>query len=69
MTFGDAGAYERVRGTVNGDGGSGMKTARLGVSQCVIRDFVGQGFDQDEGNRKILDGVLTHISGVGRLLA
>ena len=41
----------------------------FGISQSgrYIRDHVGQGFNQDEAKRKVFDGVLAHISGVGRV--
>lgn len=39
----------------------------IGISQSgrYLRDFVHQGFNQDEGGRKVFDGVLSHIAGVG----
>jgi hypothetical protein len=41
----------------------------FGISQSgrYLRDFIGQGFNQDEAGRKVFDGVLAHISGVGRV--
>jgi len=38
-----------------------------GISQSgrYLRDFVYQGFNQDEGKRKVFDGALAHISGIG----
>ncbi len=50
--------------------GSGIKTAlAVGISQSgrYLRDHIGQGFNQDEKQRKVFDGVLAHISGVGRV--
>ena len=50
--------------------GSGIKTVLgFGISQSgrYLRDHIGQGFNQDEGKRKVFDGVLAHISGVGRV--
>ena len=40
-----------------------------GISQSgrFLRDFIGQGFNQDESGRKVFDGVLAHISGIGRV--
>lgn len=40
----------------------------LGISQCArfLRDFVYEGFDQDESGRMALDGVLAHVGGAGR---
>jgi hypothetical protein len=41
----------------------------FGISQSgrYLRDFIGQGFNQSEAHRKVFDGVLTHISGIGRV--
>ena len=41
----------------------------IGISQSgrYLRDHVSQGFNQDESRRKVFDGVLAHISGVGRV--
>jgi len=41
----------------------------FGISQSgrYLRDFIGQGFNQDESARKVFDGVLAHISGIGRV--
>lgn len=50
--------------------GSGIKTVLgFGISQSgrYLRDHIAQGFNQDEGKRKVFDGVLAHISGVGRV--
>lgn len=40
----------------------------LGISQCgrFLRDFVYEGFDQDEQGRMALDGILAHVGGAGR---
>lgn len=48
--------------------GTGIKsTLAFGVSQSgrYLRDFVYQGFNQDESARKVFDGVLAHTAGVG----
>ncbi len=48
--------------------GPGIQTAlAVGISQSgrYLRDFIGQGFNRDEGNRRVFDGVLSHIAGVG----
>ncbi|HEV2279265.1 MAG TPA: alpha/beta hydrolase domain-containing protein [Acidobacteriaceae bacterium] len=39
-----------------------------GISQCgrFLRDFLYEGFNQDESNRRSLDGVLAHVGGAGR---
>ena len=39
----------------------------VGISQSgrYLRDFVHQGFNQDENGRKVFDGVLSHIAGIG----
>ncbi len=41
----------------------------VGISQSgrYLRDHIAQGFNQDESKRKVFDGVLAHISGVGRV--
>jgi hypothetical protein len=41
----------------------------IGISQSgrYLRDHIGQGFNQDEAQRKVFDGVLAHISGIGRV--
>ncbi|MEP7084083.1 MAG: alpha/beta hydrolase domain-containing protein, partial [Betaproteobacteria bacterium] len=57
------------KGTAN-PAGIGIKTAlAVGISQSgrYLRDHIGQGFNQDERQRKVFDGVLAHISGVGRV--
>jgi hypothetical protein len=48
--------------------GTGIKTTlAFGISQSgrFLRDFVYQGFNQDESARKVFDGVLAHTAGVG----
>ncbi|MEO8136072.1 MAG: alpha/beta hydrolase domain-containing protein, partial [Betaproteobacteria bacterium] len=50
--------------------GAGIKAVlAVGISQSgrYLRDHIGQGFNQDEKQRKVFDGVLAHISGVGRV--
>jgi hypothetical protein len=44
-------------------------TFGVGISQSgrYLRDHISQGFNQDEANRKVFDGVLAHISGIGRV--
>ena len=43
------------------------KVISIGISQSgrYLRDFVHQGFNQDEGKRQVFDGALAHISGIG----
>ena len=43
----------------------------FGISQSgrYLRTHIGQGFNQDESGRKVFDGVLAHISGIGRVFA
>jgi Alpha/beta hydrolase domain len=43
----------------------------FGVSQSgrYLRDHVGLGFNQDETGRKVFDGILTHVAGIGRVFA
>jgi hypothetical protein len=50
--------------------GPGIHAAlALGISQSggYLRDFIGQGFNQPAAHRRVFDGVLTHIAGVGRV--
>ena len=50
--------------------GAGIKSAlAIGISQSgrYLRDHIDQGFNQDEAKRKVFDGVLAHISGIGRV--
>ena len=50
--------------------GVGIKSVlAVGISQSgrYLRDHISQGFNQDENQRKVFDGVLAHISGVGRV--
>jgi hypothetical protein len=39
----------------------------LGISQSgrYLRDFIQQGFNRDETGKRVFDGVLSHIAGVG----
>jgi len=51
-------------------GGQGAKlpvAIGFGISQSgrFLRDFLAQGFNQDEAGRKVFDGVLIHIAGIG----
>lgn len=41
----------------------------IGISQSAryLRDHISQGFNRDEQGRRVFDGVLAHIGGVGRL--
>jgi hypothetical protein len=43
----------------------------FGVSQAgrYLRNHVGLGFNQDEGGRKVFDGILTHVAGIGQVFA
>ncbi len=50
--------------------GAGIRSAvAVGISQSgrYLRDFVAQGFNQDESARKVFDGVLSHVAGAGRV--
>ena len=58
-----------AKGTAN-PARAGIRTAlAVGISQSgrYLRDHIGQGFNQDTRQRKVFDGVLAHISGVGRV--
>jgi Alpha/beta hydrolase domain len=41
----------------------------FGVSQSgrYLRDHIALGFNQDEAGRKIMDGILTHVAGIGKV--
>lgn len=56
-------------GTPNPAGGNIQTALAVGISQSgrYLRDFIGQGFNRDEGNRRVFDGVLSHIAGAGRV--
>ena len=43
----------------------------FGVSQSgrYLRDHIALGFNQDEAGRKVMDGVLTHVAGIGKVFA
>jgi Alpha/beta hydrolase domain len=43
----------------------------FGVSQSgrYLRDHVGLGFNQDEAGRKVIDGLLSHVAGIGKVFA
>jgi hypothetical protein len=43
----------------------------FGVSQSgrYLRDHVALGFNQDETGRKVFDGLLTHVAGIGKVFA
>lgn len=55
------------------EGGTpGIRAAlAIGISQAgrYLRDHVELGMNQDESRRKVFDGVLAHISGVGKVFA
>ncbi|HVE50840.1 MAG TPA: alpha/beta hydrolase domain-containing protein [Casimicrobiaceae bacterium] len=57
------------KGNANPAGGSIDHTLAIGISQSgrYLRDHLALGFNQDESKRKVFDGVLAHISGVGRV--
>ncbi|HEX9871397.1 MAG TPA: alpha/beta hydrolase domain-containing protein, partial [Candidatus Tectomicrobia bacterium] len=41
----------------------------FGVSQSgrYLRDHIALGFNQDEAGRKVMDGILTHVAGIGKV--
>jgi hypothetical protein len=61
--------YEKAdsKGNANPAGTGIRHVIAFGRSQAgrYLRDHVGQGFNQDESGRKVLDGVLAHTAGVG----
>ena len=44
-------------------------TIAFGISQAgrYLRDHIAQGFNRDEQGRRVFDGVLTHVAGIGRV--
>jgi hypothetical protein len=56
-------------GTANPVGAPIRHALAVGISQSgrYLRDHITQGFNQDESRRKVFDGVLAHISGIGRV--
>jgi len=55
------------KGNANPAGVGIRHVLAFGRSQAgrYLRDHVGQGFNQDEAGRKVLDGVIAHTAGVG----
>ncbi len=58
-----------ARGTVNPAGGLKSHALAVGISQSgrYVREHIALGFNQDESGRRVFDGMLAHISGVGRV--
>jgi hypothetical protein len=56
-------------GNANPARGTAKAVLAVGISQSgrYLRDHIAQGFNRDERYRKVFDGVLTHISGIGKL--
>ena len=50
-------------------GGAIGHVLAIGFSQSgrFLRDFTGQGFNKDEEGRRVIDGMLAHTAGVGRV--
>jgi hypothetical protein len=44
-------------------------TLAFGISQAgrYLRDHIAQGFNADQNGRRVFDGVLTHVAGIGRV--
>ncbi|MDR7039470.1 hypothetical protein J2X36_004246 [Methylobacterium sp. BE186] len=65
----DVVAYLRgdAAGGINPAGGVIQHAVALGISQSgrYLRDFIRQGFNRDEAGRRVFDGMLLHIAGVG----
>jgi hypothetical protein len=55
------------KGTANPAGPKITRVLAFGASQSgrFLRDFVRDGFNQDEGARKVFDGVMAHTAGAG----
>jgi hypothetical protein len=62
-------AARDVAGAANPAGAPIKHALGVGISQSgrYLRDHISQGFNQDESKRKVFDGVLAHISGIGRV--
>ncbi len=61
-------SYLRYDQSVKNPARAGIRTTlAFGISQSgrFLRDFVHDGFNQDEGARKVFDGVLAHTGGAG----
>nr|WP_284210283.1 alpha/beta hydrolase domain-containing protein [Methylorubrum aminovorans] len=58
---------QRGEAASNPAGGAIRHTLALGISQSgrYLRDFIQQGFNRDEAGKRVFDGVLSHIAGVG----
>jgi hypothetical protein len=58
-----------ARGTANPAGGRKSHAFAVGISQSgrYVREHISLGFNQDESARPVFDGMLAHISGVGRV--
>jgi hypothetical protein len=54
-------------GKPNPAGGKITASIAFGVSQSgrFLRDFIKFGFNRDESDRKVFDGVLSHVAGIG----
>lgn len=54
-------------GATNPAGGQIQAAIGFGVSQSgrFLRDFIKLGFNRDESDRKVFDGVFSHIAGIG----
>jgi Alpha/beta hydrolase domain len=53
-------------------GDPGIKAVlAFGVSQSgrYLRDHIGLGFNQDETGRQVIDGILSHVAGIGKVFA
>jgi hypothetical protein len=65
----DVVAYLRgdAAGGANPAGGVIRHAVALGISQSgrYLRDFIYQGFNRDEDGRRVFDGMLSHIAGIG----
>jgi hypothetical protein len=56
---------------LNGDDPGIRAVLAFGVSQSgrYLRDHVALGFNQDEAGRKVIDGILSHVAGIGKVFA
>ena len=71
--FRDTAAFLRWGPAASGNPcADGLERAYVfGVSQSgrYLRDHVALGFNQDEAGRKVIDGYLSHVAGIGKVFA
>src|SRR5438067_1297295 len=63
--------YERVKKSVLGEGAEIRHAIGFGVSQSgrFLRHFLELGMNRDSAGRRVFDGVMSHVAGVGKVFA